>query len=304
MLNNPILKIWYKFFNKSKYQHLKHDSNLHKRIQYYNSEIYEKIVHIEKNINNNKELTFLHSGHLGDIMYSLPVIKELSKSHKCKLYIQADKPMEIDYQNHPSGKVYLDKRIVNLLLPLLRQQNFLSSADIYNNEKIDVDLDLFRKIPINIRFHSVRWYSHLTGVHVNMDEPYLSVKPHKLIKDKIVIVRSPRYRNAYINYNFLKNTKNLLCVGLKSEFEDLKKIINDLDFYNCEDFLEMAEIIKGSKFFLGNECFAYSVAEGLKIPRLLEASPDFPVIFPSSSNGYDFYHQNHFEKLFKNLSKS
>ena len=26
--------------------------------------------------------------------------------------------------------------------------------------------------------------------------------------------------------------------------------------------------------------FAYSVAEGLKVPRLLEASPDFPVVFP------------------------
>ena len=65
----------------------------------------------------------------------------------------------------------------------------------------------------------------------------------------------------------------------------------------------MAQIIKSSKFFIGNECFAYSVAEGLKIPRLLEASPDFPVVFPSSDNGYDFYHQNHFEKFFKKLNK-
>ena len=304
MSKNLILKLWYRIFNKSKYQHLKHKNNLSNRLNYYNSHIYDKIIEIEKNINSNTELNFLHSGHLGDIMYSLPAIKELSKTHKCKLYIQADKPMEVDYQNHPSGKVYLDKRIVNLLLPLLQQQTFLNSVNIYNNEKIDVNLDLFRKMPINIRFHSVRWYSHLTGVHVNMHEPCLFVKPHKLVKNKIVIVRSPRYRNSYINYEFLKNTKNLVCVGLKSEFEDLKKEIHNLEFYDCKDFLEMAEIIKGSKFFIGNECFAYSIAESLKIPRLLEASPDFPVVFPASSNGYDFYHQNHFEKLFKNLSES
>ena len=114
MSNNLILKIWYKIFNKSKYQHLKHQSKSLEKIKYYNSEIYKKIIQIEKNINNKKELTFLHSGHLGDIMYSLPVIKELSKTHKCKLYIQINKVMEVDYQNHPSGKVYLDKRILNL----------------------------------------------------------------------------------------------------------------------------------------------------------------------------------------------
>jgi hypothetical protein len=212
--------------------------------------------------------------------------------------------MKIDYQNHPSGKVYLDKRIVNLLLPLLRNQTFLSSANIYNEEKIDINLDLFRSIPINIRFHSIRWYSHLTGTRINMEHPYLSAKSHNLIKNKIIVVRSPRYRNAYINYKFLKNTKNLLCVGLKSEFENLKNEIHNLEFYDCKDFLEMAEIIKGSKFFIGNECFAYSIAEGLKIPRLLEASPDFPVVFPAGSNGYDFYHQNHFEKFFNNFNKS
>ena len=45
------------------------------------------------------------------------------------------------------------------------------------------------------------------------------------------------------------------------------------------------------------------MAEGLKVPRLLEASPDFPVVFPVGNNGYDFYHQNHFEKFFNKLNK-
>ena len=145
---------------------------------------------------------------------------------------------------------------------------------------------------------------HLTGVHVNMEQPYIFSKSHDLIKNKIVVVRSPRYRNEYISYKFLKDIKNIICVGLKSEYEDLKKDIHNLEFFDCKNFLEMAEIIKASKFFIGNECFAYSVAEGLKVPRLLEASPDFPVVFPAGTNGYDFYHQNHFEELFKNLNKS
>ena len=96
---------------------------------------------------------------------------------------------------------------------------------------------------------------------------------------------------------------NLIFIGLKDEFEDLKKQIPNLEFYDCNDFLEMSEIIKASKFFIGNQGLGYALAEALKVPRLLEANPDFPVIFPIGSNSYDFYHQNHFEKFFALLNK-
>jgi|TARA_B100001079_G_scaffold186996_1_gene161049 hypothetical protein len=296
-------KIWLKIFDKDKYRDLKNFERKKINLDNYHSNIYKKILEIRENIERKKELSLIHSGHLGDVIYSLPVIKELSKNHKCNLYIQINKPMPVKYSNHPSGNVYLDKRIVNLFLPLLKCQNFLNSANIYNNENIDVDLDLFRQIPINIRFHSTRWYSHITGIPIDMEKSFLEVKSHDSVKNKIVIVRSPRYRNDFINYKFLSNIKDIICVGLESEFEDLKKEIKNLEYYNCKDFLEMAEIIKASKFFIGNECFAYSIAEGLKVPRLLEASPDFPVIFPVGKNAYDFYHQIHFEMLFKKLYK-
>ena len=116
-------------------------------------------------------------------------------------------------------------------------------------------------------------------------------KSHTIIEmDPMVIKRLEEWAKDYDNIIIVEGT--------------WQKEIHNLEFHDCKDFLEMAEIIKGSKFFIGNECFAYSIAESLKIPRLLEASPDFPVVFPTSSNGYDFYHQNHFEKLFKNLSES
>ena len=246
---------------------------------------------------------FLHSGQLGDLIYSLANIKELSKSHKCKLYIQTNKPMPLS-NNDSSKKVFISKRSGNLILPLLRSQDFLDSVNIYKDEKIDINLDLFRDIPINLNFYSTRWFSHLVGININVENTFLSAKPHNLIKNKIVIHRSPRYQNAYINYKFLNNTKNLLCIGLENEFRDLKKEVNNLQFHDCKDFLEMAEIIKASKFYIGNMSFQYIMAEGLKIPRLLEASPDFPVVFPVGQNAFDSYHQNHFEKFFKDLNKT
>ena len=94
---------------------------------------------------------------------------------------------------------------------------------------------------------------------------------------------------------------NLLFVGLEEEYKNLKKEVPNLEFYNCKDFLEMAEIIKSSKFFLGNLSFGYAMAEGLKVPRLLESCPDFPTMYPNGKNAFDFYFQEHFEKLFDYL---
>ena len=303
MSNNFLLKLWYKFSNKSKYQDFKNEKRVADKVKYYNSRIYNQILEIQKKIENNKELSFLHSGQLGDLIYSLATIKELSKSHKCKLYIQINKSMPLDY-NDSSKKVFISKRSGDLILPLLKNQDFLDTVKIYKDEKIDINLDLFRDIPINLSFYSTRWFSHLVGININVENTFLSAKPHNLIKNKIVIHRSPRYRNPYINYKFLNNTKNLLCIGLEDELKNLKKEINNLEFHGCKDFLEMAEIIKASKFYIGNVSFQYSMAEGLKIPRLLEASPDFPVVFPVGPNSFDSYHQNHFEKFFKDLNKT
>ena len=91
-MNNFFEKFWFKLFDKNKYWYLKNQERTASNIKYYNSHIYSKILEIQKKIENNKELSFLHSGRIGDLIYSLATIKELSKSHKCKLYVQIEKP--------------------------------------------------------------------------------------------------------------------------------------------------------------------------------------------------------------------
>ena len=36
-----------------------------------------------------------------------------------------------------------------MVLPLLQQQDYINQVEIFENQKIDIDLDLFRKIPMN-----------------------------------------------------------------------------------------------------------------------------------------------------------
>ena len=116
----------------------------------------------------------MHSGLAGDVLWSLPTIKELAKSHKCKLYIQIDKPMTVDFSDSPR-KVFLSKRMSDFILPLLRNQDFLDTVNIYKGEKIDINLDLFRDIPINLTFYSSRWFSHICGININIEDTFLSV---------------------------------------------------------------------------------------------------------------------------------
>lgn len=293
------LKNWHKFTNKKKYKQIKIEESTRKKIKFYDLNIKNKINNIYEKIKINKNLTFKHSGHIGDLIYSLPVIKKLSETHDCYFYVQKNKPINVEYTGHPSGNVLLDEKIINKLLPLLKLQPYLKSVDIYNNEKIDVDLDLCREIPINVSFHQVRWYVHITGKHVNMENPFLFVDEKKKFDPKVVILRTFRNRNHFINYKFLRKYNNLLFVGLENEYKKLRDEIPNLEFYNCKDFLEMAQIIKTSKFYLGNLSGGYSIAEGLKVPRLLEGCSDFPAVYPIGKNSYDFYHQSHFENLFK-----
>ena len=117
-------------------------------------------------------------------------------------------------------------------------------------------------------------------------------------------MRSLRRQNNYIKFSFLKKYKNLVFIGLHNEYLDLKKQISNLKFHECENFLEMAEIINSSKLFIGNLSFGYTIAEALKTPRLLESYLDFPLVYPNGSKGYEFYFQKHFEKYVSEILKN
>jgi len=105
---------------------LKKDSAIKQNINTFEIELKKKIINIQKNIENKKELSFLHYGHLGDVVCSLPVIKELSKTHKCNFYIQANKPLPANarHYKHFGNYVFLTDTNVNLLLPLFVNQTY------------------------------------------------------------------------------------------------------------------------------------------------------------------------------------
>ena len=288
-IKNLILKI----LNKKKYKE-------RKNLDLYNN-LYKKIIEtIIQNVQNNKKLNFFHSGHVGDIITSLAVIKKLSLTHECNLFINLNKKISYDYNNHPGNGFFMNQKLFNNLEPLLKCQKYLKTIKIYDNENIHVNLDHFRALPVKL-INPPRYYFHLLGEKADLSKPFIDVTGHEKIKNKIVVIRSFRFRNEFISYRFLKDYDNILFIGLKSEYEDFIKYVPNAEFYDCKNFLEMAQIIKSSKFFIGNQSLGYAIADGLNIPRILENCPDYSAVQPEGEQAYDFFYQPHFEKWFNFL---
>ena len=297
IIENFLKKYWYKITSRQNYEKYKNTKSNKKDVEIFEKKFETYINEIQKKINTKKELSFLHSGHIGDVINVLPVIKELSKKYKCDLYLGVNKPMD------KAGNIYLDEKIFKMLLPLINTQKFINKIEVYKNQDIDINFDIIRELPINLLFDNSRYGFHIAGVQTKSDEVFLDVKPHNEITDKIVIQRSLKYQNHFINYRFLNSFDDVFFIGTKNEYKDLNKQIKNLKFYNCKDFLEMAMIIKSSRLFIGNSSLGFTIAEALKIPRLLESSPHFPAAQVHGKNAYDFYFQVHFEKFFKFLNK-
>ena len=297
-------KTFYKLFKSQKeYNNIKHMLKDEEKIALFEKNYEKLITNIQKNIDKKKELNFFHSGPIGDLIYSLATIKEISKSHKCNFLINLNKKFNHPYHKHPGNGVLINDRMYNFILPFFKSQKYLNSVKKYENEKIDINLDLFRELPWNNAFNTPRVFFHITGEQTNLSEPYAFVEDHPTIKKRIVIQRSFRFRNIYINYKFMKNFESPLFIGMEDEFYDLKEQIPNLELYIPKDYLEIAQIIKSSKFYVGNQSSCFALAEAIKIPRLLEGCPDSPYVQPVGHNAFDFYYQSHFIKWFNYLNK-
>jgi hypothetical protein len=248
---------------------------------------------------------FKHSGNIGDIIYSLPALYELTRQGKAHLHLNVNQNMEHKHKYHPSGNVMLTDRAVKMLEPLLLHQEKIESCNTYTNQSIDFDLDLVRRQPLHFDKGNIcRWYNYIFDVYPDLSAPWLSAPVNSDYLDKIIIARSHRYRAPNIDYSFLKKYTNLLFVGVEEEFRDMQKQIPNLQFQPVANFLELATIINSCKLFIGNQSFPFSLAEALKVNRILEMYYSCPNVNVCGKGGYDFYYQTQLESLIEKLSKS
>jgi hypothetical protein len=308
---NLIGKLWLKYTDKPKYKDYKWDLINYKQYQFTNFLTGEnKLNSVSKIIavaNKNNKLNLTHSGNAGDIIYALPTIKKIYEitGVKVNLYLKLGRSVNLpNYNSHPLGGVMLNQKMADMLIPLIKSQPYIDTCEVFADQLIDIDLDYFRSGLIPTNGNIARWCSYVTGVSPDLWKKWLAVEPEKNYTNSIVIARSGRYQNTAIDYTFINRYENLIFIGIKSEYEAMKPYLPKIQWIEMNDFLQMAKVIAGCKFFIGNQSFPYALAEALKIPRILEVSFEVINVIPEGENGYDFFFQDHFEWLVSNLNNA
>lgn len=241
--------------------------------------------------------SFKHSGNAGDLVYALPALRELRRGRAARLFLRLNVPMRAALE-HPLGGVQLNQQMYNRLEPLLTCQPYLSEVRVHAGEPVDYDLDVFRDSLLLLdRLGSCRWYFHMFGIAADLSQRWLHVDPDQTFSDCIVLARSKRYRNEFLDYTFLRSYRDVVFVGVRDEYEDMLRSVPNARWVQVKDFLELARIIAGSRLFIGNQSFPYSLAEALKVDRIVELDPLTPNVVPHGSNGYDVLFQRQFEYL-------
>lgn len=258
---------------------------------------------LQVNIEGN-EVNFKHSGHLGDIIYAIPAMLSLAQGRKINLLMHLGQPgVYSSKMKHPNGTAKLNAKSVELLTSLLLNQPQFNSIQVYTSQHVHYDLDLIHAYPLDLKMGSItHWYFWTFGITGDVTKPWLTATPDNSFKDAIVISRTQRYRTPGINYSFLQQYPRIVFIGLDAEYQDLKQEIPHLEHCPVKDFEHMARVIAGSKLFIGNQSFAYALAEALKVNRVLEIYPVCPNVIPGDSTGYATCYQPQLEKIVKHLA--
>lgn len=250
-------------------------------------------------------ITFLHSGNIGDILYSLYTVKYLRNLHPNKKVIF--------YLN--AVDIRMNKNLAEYLKPLLLSQDYIDEVEIISyylyRKSIDYDLDRFRL------FHNPE-FNHLAMGHCMafnipfeiVNEPCLRIDPiHTIPVYDVIINRTPRYQNPNFPWNIVLNTlkkRNIKIgfVGMQDEYESFVSTFNCkyVAYVPVTNALETANLIKSSKLFIGNCSSAYAIAEGMKHNTIQETDPNAATCLFDRINTCQYFDSSDNNQLEKMLS--
>ena len=232
-----------------------------------------------------------HSGHIGDILYSLNIIKSIVDKHgPVDLYLGFEVANQTP--NHPSGKYTMTDKSFAYVLPLLESLPYINKVYKHNGQQIDFDLDKFRLQGFNLASSDLRkWYSYIyPEFQVNLSDKLIdSNKAYDYLKDAVVVNLTKRYRNSSINYRLLaKLNRPIYFVGLEEEHILFQLYEIEHKRIVVKDALHMSNILNSCYLFIGNQSSTFALAEQMKINRALEVHNGCPNVIVSGANGIDF----------------
>ena len=267
--------------------------------------------------------SFSHTGNIGDVYSAIPAMRQffLKTGRSIRLYLVKDVYGEY-YEGavHPtkdvSGRnVMLNSKMIEMMTPLLLAQGFIKEViaiteEEYKTTDILCHLEWIRESNVGMpAFPIQKWYSTIfPDLDFDLSEIWLNVPDSEkdLAKGKIMVTRSERYTNHLLDYSFLKPYEDdILFCGTMREW-NIFSMTYDLNVqkFNINNFLELAQAIKQCKFHISNQTQAFQLSEGLKTPRMLEACVAAPNCIPVGKDAFYYLNQVKLECDFHKLNGS
>ena len=250
--------------------------------------------------------TYRHSGTLGDLIYSLAVVKKMTPGrflvalHNIENCVAqyGYRPDEVD----PAHKGRFTEQDYAWLLPLLKRQSYIDSVGTWSQGDLepDVDLDRFRGTLFRgFEGNYVEAYHRAFDLPFKMadyDTPWLEADP--VAVKPIVVSRTFRYRcpngdpvwlNMVADADLINNG---IFIGTTGEHEDFVRVTGvAVPYYPVKNFLELANVVAGADLVMANQNFVYSLAMGLGVSTVLETIKIKPLqqnecFFPRTNTQY------------------
>lgn len=205
-----------------------------------------------------KDLTFVHSGDVGDIIYSLPAIRATGGG-KLILYPQTFTSRR------------MTPKIADELKGLLEKQWYIRSVSYDEGvPKNAIDLSKWRRVGGPGK-NIAEWSLTALGMDpLQCQDPWIEVEPKRV--SKIIVHRSQRYHGG-MDWREIEDWKSAMYLGFPDEHAEFVGKYGEMPLITPKDFLETAQIISGSELFIGNQSSPLSIAIAMGHKCIVETCP-------------------------------
>lgn len=269
-----------------------------------------------------------HSCNPGDIVAAMISVKKYHELTKRKVkfmnsvnfkatYYQGAKHGTVDERGE---MVTLNKPLFDMMKPLVESQEYISSFEVYEGQRIDIDFDVIRgKTFVNMPQGSIQaWLFYaFPDLCADISKPWITLESQKrqieeVVKGKVILNFTERYRNGRIilDYNFLKEyAPDLIFAGTSEEhFKFCSQWgLHSVPRLEYTNFLELAYALRSCRFLLSNQSLCWNISTSIGSPRLLEVCDYAHNCMPFyGQENIGFFHQvglsHHFRRMYNDLA--
>jgi hypothetical protein len=251
---------------------------------------------------------FKHSGTLGDLVYSLAIMKHFGGGEFYLHLNQIDWIGQHYYGSKPTAfhQGRMTQKDYEFMYSFMMSQDYITDFQVMDQStEITHNLDRFRTAFVGHPGNYVDIYADTFGIRDAHGQTLLRntawLTTPNLIKESgypYVVNRTARWTDpqARAAYDQLGQQVEgqVMFVGLPEEYEAFIAFSGwKLPYYECRDMLELAQVIGGCEQFIGNQSVALSLAIGLGATWACETRKDLPLernecYFPNHPNGEYF----------------